>query len=70
MKKGKVMDILVTCLFVSALVILYFFWKCKWDPIITLIAGIILVVTGFISYKQYKKLNELEKAQKEEQEKE
>lgn len=63
----KKLDIMIKPIFVLILAIIYFFWKCEYDLIATLIAGIIIVAASFMTYFQYKKLKELEGAEVEEQ---
>ncbi len=63
--KMKYADILVSVLFILALIVIYFFWGCKLDLYITIIAGIVIAITGLTTYMQYKKINELTKEQEE-----
>ena len=57
--KMKYVDIAVSILFAVALVVIYFFWKCQLDLYVTILAGIILAITGILKYLQYKKLKKL-----------
>lgn len=57
--KMKFVDVAVSIIFVLALVVIYFFWGCKWDMYITILVSIIIVITGISKYVQYKKLKEL-----------
>ena len=57
--KMKYVDVAVSVLFVVALIIIYFFWGCKWDMYITILVSIVILVTGISKYVQYKKLKEL-----------
>ena len=57
--KMKYVDIAVSIIFVVALVVIYFFWKCQLDLYATILAGIILVITGILKFLQYKKLKKL-----------
>ena len=56
--KMKYVDIAVSVVFIIALVVIYFFWGCKLDMYLTVLAGIIIVASGITTYVQYKKLNE------------
>ncbi len=56
----KKLDIAIKPLFVIALLVIYFFWKCEYDLIVTIIAGIVIAGASVLTYFQYKKLNELE----------
>lgn len=53
--KGKAADIIVTLVFAIALVVIYFFWKCKWDLPVTIIGLVIAAIMSFIAYRQFKK---------------
>ena len=57
--KMKYVDVAVSIIFVLALVVIYFFWGCKWDMYITILVSVIIVITGISKYVQYKKLKEL-----------
>lgn len=57
--KMKYVDISVSVLFVLALIVIYFFWGCEIDVYAAIIAGIVLVITGLVTYIQYKKMKEL-----------
>lgn len=58
--KMKYVDITVSVVFILALVVIYFFWGCKLDMYLTVLAGIIIAVSGITTYVQYKKLSELD----------
>lgn len=58
--KMKFVDVGVSLLFVVALAVIYFFWGCHLDLYVTILALLILAVTGLTTYVQYKKLKELE----------
>lgn len=58
--KMKYVDIAVSVVFVLALVVIYFFWGCKLDLYVTVLAGIIVAVSGLASYVQYRKMKELD----------
>ena len=58
--KMKYVDIAVSVVFIIALVVIYFFWGCKLDMYLTVLAGIIIAVSGITTYVQYKKLKELD----------
>lgn len=60
--KMKFMDIAVPAIFVLALIVIYFFWGCKLDLYITILAGLIVLVTVLTTYVQCKKIQELEEA--------
>ncbi len=55
----KYVDSTVTILFIAALVIIYFFWGCHLDLYVTVLAGLIILVTAMVRIAQYKKLKEL-----------
>jgi len=61
----KKLDIAIKPLFVIALLVIYFFWKCEYDLIVTIIAGIVIAGASVLTYFQYKKLNELEEIEAE-----
>lgn len=63
--KMKVIDIAVPVIFVLALIVIYLFWGCKLDLYITVLAGIVVLVTVLTTYMQYKKINELEDTKEE-----
>ena len=56
----KYVDIGVSVLFITALVVIYFFWGCHLDLYVTVLAAIVIAVTGLTTYMQYKKLKDLE----------
>ena len=58
--KMKYVDIAVSVVFIIALVVIYFFWGCKLDMYLTVLAVIIIAVSGITTYVQYKKLSELD----------
>lgn len=58
--KMKFVDVGVSLLFVVALAVIYFFWGCHLDLYVTILALLILAVTGLTTYVQYKKLKDLE----------
>lgn len=57
--KMKYVDIAVSAVFVLALVVIYFFWGCKLDMYVTVLAGIIVVASVLATYFQNKKIKEL-----------
>ena len=58
MRKG--INITLTAIVLVALVVFCFFIQCKWD-IVTIVAGfIVAAIAAFVSYKQEKKLKEVE----------
>ena len=57
--KMKYVDIGVSVLFIAALVVIYFFWGCHLDLYVTVLAALIIAVTGLTAYLQYKKMKEL-----------
>lgn len=57
--KMKFVDVAVSIIFVLALIVIYFFWGCKLDLYITLLAGVVIVITGISKYVQYKKIKKL-----------
>ena len=58
--KMKFVDVGISVLFVVALAVIYFFWGCHLDLYVTILALLILAVTGLTTYVQYRKLKELE----------
>ncbi|HKM04905.1 MAG TPA: hypothetical protein VJZ04_10040 [Lachnospiraceae bacterium] len=61
--KMKAIDASVTLIFVLALVIIYFFWGCRLDAIVTAIAAVIVIASALAMYFQYKRIHELEEPQ-------
>ena len=55
----KKLDYGMMIVFLVALLVTAFFWKCGFDLTITIIAIVITVITGITTYIQYKKNNEL-----------
>ena len=58
--KMKFFDVAAPVLLILALVIIYFFWGCKWALYLTIVAGVIIIVTALIANKQNKKIKELQ----------
>ncbi len=58
--KMKFLDIAVPAIFILALIIIYFFWGCKLDLYMTILAGIVVIVTVLTTYLQHKKIKDLE----------
>lgn len=56
----KKVDIGVMVAFVLSLVVIFFFWGCEYDPIVTALGGVIVLVSAVTTYLQYKKIDELE----------
>ena len=56
----KKIDITALAAFVLALVILSFFWGCEYDPVVTALGVIIILVSAITAYLQNKKIKELE----------
>lgn len=63
--KMKYVDVAVPVLFVLALIIIYFFWGCRLDLYVTVLAAVIIAITGLTTYFQYKKMKELTEKQNE-----
>ena len=59
----KKLDIAMKPVFIIVLLIIYFFWKCEYDLIVTIIAGIVILGASLLTYSQYKKLGELEESE-------
>lgn len=55
----KKLDFAMLLLFLVALFVISFFWKCHYDPIITVLGILIAVVSGLTTLVQYKKIKEL-----------
>ena len=51
------LDIAIKPIFIIALLVIYFHWKCEYDLIVTIIAGIVIVAASVMTYFQYKKLD-------------
>lgn len=58
--KMKFLDIAVPTIFILALIVIYFFWGCKLDLYMTVLAGLVIIVTVLTTYLQHKKIKELE----------
>ena len=54
--KGKYVDLFITVLYIAALVIIYFFWGCKFDIYITILAAVVVVTNGVVCWTQSKKI--------------
>ena len=59
----KKLDIAIKPVFIIALLIIYFFWKCEYDLMVTVIAGIVMIGASVLTYFQYKKLGEIEETE-------
>ncbi len=46
-------------LLMVALVVLAFFWKCKYDFVVTIVAAVILAASFYATHVQFKKIKEL-----------
>ena len=57
--KMKKVDIAVKVLFIVARAVIYFFWKCEYDPLVTILGILILVGASVLTYMQFHKLDEL-----------
>lgn len=57
--KMRKWDNAVTIIFVIALIVIAFFWKCHYDPIVTIVAAVIVGASTLVGHKQYKKIKEL-----------
>ncbi len=57
--KMKYVDTTITLLFIASLIIIYFFWGCQLDLYVTILAGVIVLITAMVKFMQYKKLKEL-----------
>lgn len=57
----KYVDLLVSVLFVIAVVVLYFLWGCHMDLYVTIAAVILFAVALWNTFRQYKKIKELSK---------
>jgi len=55
----KKVDIFVKVGFVIALAVIYFFWRCEYDPMVTILALVILLGASALTYFQYKKIDEM-----------
>ena len=61
----KYVDIAVTIIFILALVVIYFFWGCKWDLYATILAVLVIIVSLLIGHSQNKKIKEFEEDEEE-----
>lgn len=59
MKKQNLLNWIVTILFLIALAVIYCFWGCKWDLIVTIIAVLVAVISMCTLSFQNKKIKEL-----------
>ncbi len=59
MKKQNLINWIVTILFLIALAVIYCFWGCKWDLIVTIIAGLVAVISICTLSFQNKKIKDL-----------
>jgi len=59
----KKLDYGTLIVFLVALIVISFFWKCEFDSVVTIIAIIIAGITGFATHTQYKKIQELSDAE-------
>lgn len=57
--KMRRVDVAVKLLFVIALAVIYFFWKCEYDPLVTVLGLIILAGASVLTYMQFHKIEEL-----------
>ncbi len=57
--KMRRVDVAVKLLFVIALAVIYFFWKCEYDPLVTVLGLIILAGASVLTYMQFHKIDEL-----------
>ena len=57
-KKNNLWDYLVACLVALTMLVLYFFWGCKWDLPATILCLVVVIVGTLILRRQVKKLNE------------
>ena len=55
----KKVDIFVKVGFIIALAVIYFFWRCEYDPMVTILALVILLGASALTYFQYKKIDEM-----------
>jgi len=58
--KMKYLDMAVVAVFIVALIVLYFFWGCQLDPIVTAIAAVVAGISILTMHMQNKRLKELE----------
>lgn len=58
MKKQKILNWIITILFLVALIICYFFWGCRLDLIVTIIAVFVAAFSITLLSIQNKKLKE------------
>lgn len=63
----KYVDIAVTIIFILALVVIYFFWGCKWDLYATVLAALVIIVSVLVRHSQNKKIKEFEENEENEE---
>ena len=56
----KFLDYAILAVFVIALVVCAFFWGCKLDPVITVVAALIALVSFVVTFIQFRKTKDLE----------
>ncbi len=59
MKKQNLLNWIVTTVFLIALVVIYFFWGCKLDWIVTIIAVLVAAISITLLLYQNKMIKEL-----------
>lgn len=56
----KKLDAIVLGIYLLAMIVIYFFWKCKLDPWFTVIALAVVAITTVWMVIQHRKLKEFE----------
>ncbi len=59
MKKQNLLNWIITIIFLVALAVIYCFWGCKWDLIVTIVAVFVAAISICILSIQNKKIKEL-----------
>lgn len=63
----KKVDFIILIIYIVSLVVLYFFWGCRLDWIVTTVGAIIAILASVAAHMQNKKIKELEEQKKENQ---
>lgn len=59
MKKQNILNWIITAILLIGLVVCYFFWGCKLDLVVTIIAVVVAVVSTVLLTIQNKRIKEL-----------
>lgn len=56
----KKVDLIGIVIFAIILIVLFFFWQCKWDLWATVFAAVVMLASAVAIYLQTRKLNKLQ----------